>query len=385
MALVPDTLLEKLNSLIVVLNPQGNVDYVSPSVKRILGFEPMELMGNGWWELTRDNDQDRDEIRSLALKQLKQEILLETVPYERLLKTATGGNKWILWNTSKGPAGTLVGIGHDITDRKKAEEQLLEKHKALEQQNKEMKESITYASRIQEAILPDPRLFLLDFADAFVLYQPKDVVSGDYYYYFKRGKKTYVAAIDCTGHGVPGALMSVIANGLLKEVIVKKGLEDAAEILYALDEELYAVLNKDGKATASDGMDVALAIFDHENFTVNFAGAFRPLLIVRDEEVIEIEANRYPIGFYGDTAKQFKAELFSYQEGDHFYFFTDGYCDQFGGEHKKKLNRRRFKELVLSIQSMDMEEQKSFLQYALRNWMQDEPQVDDILVLGIKI
>jgi PAS domain S-box-containing protein len=384
MSLVTDAILAKLNSLIVVVNHQGKVEYVSPSAKRILGFEPEQLLGEGWWELTRIDIIEREAVKELTIQQLQQNSLMESVPYERLLKTATGGDKWILWNTSKGPANTLVGIGHDITDRKKAEQKLIEKHKELEQHNKDMVDSIQYASRIQEAILPDIEKIKNAFSDAFVLYQPKDVVSGDYYFFYQRGSKSFVAAVDCTGHGVPGALMSIIANGILKEVIVKKGITEPSEILYALDEELFAALNKKGEIT-SDGMDVALAVFDSEKNSVSYSGAFRPMLLLRDHELIEFEANRYPIGFYGDVEKIFVSKEIELKKEDTFYFFTDGYCDQFGGELKKKFNRKRFKELLLSLQGMEMEEQQSFLQYALLNWRQDEPQMDDVCIIGVRI
>jgi serine phosphatase RsbU (regulator of sigma subunit) len=343
-------------------------------------------MGQGWWDLTRDNDAERNDIRSLALNQLKQDSLLATLPYERLLKTANGGERWILWNTSKGPMNTLVGIGHDITDRKKAEQQLLKKNKELEQHNKDMVDSITYASRIQEAILPDVQQIRNAFKDAFVLYQPKDVVSGDYYFFHRKKDKVFVAAVDCTGHGVPGALMSFIANSILKEVIIKKGLEEPSEILYALDEELFLSLNKQNSdGVTNDGMDVALGVFDLFKNTLTYSGAFRPMIMIRENEIIEFDPNRYPIGFYGDVKKEFVSRTIELQENDTFYFFTDGYCDQFGGELKKKFNRRRFKELLLSAQSMEMEEQESFLQYALLNWRQEEEQMDDILVMGVKI
>lgn len=386
MSLVTDSILEKINSLIVVVNHSGKVEYVSPSAKRILGFEPEELMGEGWWNLTRDNDSERNDIKALALQQLKQDSLLAALPYERVLKTASGGERWILWNTSKGPLNTLVAIGHDITDRKKAEQQLLEKHEELQQSNKDMVDSIQYASRIQEAILPDVQKIRNSFKDAFVLYEPKDVVSGDYYFFYRKKNKVFVAVVDCTGHGVPGALMSIIANGILKEVIIKKGLEEPSEILYALDEELFLALNKQNDSVVTnDGMDISLGVFDLEANTMTYSGAFRPMLLIRNNEVIEFEGNRYPIGFYADVKKEFTSKEIRLQEDDTFYFFTDGYCDQFGGEHKKKFNRKRFKELLLSAQSMEMEEQESFLQYALLNWRQEEPQVDDILVMGVRI
>lgn len=386
MSLVSDAILAKLNSLIVVVNHHGKVEYVSPSAKKILGFDPEQLIGEGWWNLTRIDELERADIKALTFQQLKQDSLHESVPYERLLKTATGGDKWILWNTSKGPANTLVGIGHDITDRKKAEQKLIEKHKELEQHNKDMVDSIQYASRIQEAILPDIQKIKNAFDDAFVLYQPKDVVSGDYYFFYQRGSKTFIAVVDCTGHGVPGALMSFIANGILKEVIIKKGIEEPSEILYALDDELFNALNKqNSEGVTNDGMDVALAVFDSEKNTVNYSGAFRPMLLARENELIEFEANRYPIGFYGDVEKIFVSKELELKKGDTFYFFTDGYCDQFGGEFKKKFNRKRFKELLLSLQGMEMEEQQSFLQYALLNWRQEEPQMDDVCIIGVRI
>lgn len=385
MSLVTDAILEKLNSLIVVVNPAGDVEYVSPSAKRILGFEPEQLVGEGWWNLTRDNVEDRQSIKALTLQQMKQEALLETAPQERLLRTANGSERWILWNTSKGPDNTLVGIGHDITDRKKAELKLLEKNSELVQHNKDMLDSIQYASRIQEAILPDVEKIKNAFKDAFVLYQPKDVVSGDYYFFYQRGNKAFVAAVDCTGHGVPGALMSFIANGALKEVIIKKGVEEPSEILYALDEELFLALNKSKDGVVSlDGMDVAIGVFDFVEQTFSYAGAFRPVLVVRDNELIEMEASRYPIGFYADVQKVFTTKTIDIKQNDAFYFFTDGYCDQFGGERKKKFNRKQFKELLLSAQDMEMSEQEAYLQYVLLNWRQEEPQVDDILVMGIK-
>ena len=384
MSLVTDAILAKLNSLIVVVNQQGKVEYVSPSTKRMLGFEPEQLLGEGWWDLTRIDILEREAVKELTMQQLQQNSMVESLPYERLLKTATGGDKWILWNTSKGPANTLIGIGHDITDRKKAEQKLIEKHKELEQQNKDMLDSIQYASRIQEAILPDIEKIKNAFSDAFVLYQPKDVVSGDYYFFYQRGSKSFVAAVDCTGHGVPGALMSIIANGILKEVIIKKGITEPSEILYALDEELFAALNKKGEIT-SDGMDVALAVFDSENNSVRYSGAFRPMILLRDNELIEFEANRYPIGFYADVEKIFVSKEIEFKKEDTFYFFTDGYCDQFGGELKKKFNRTRFKELLISLQGMEMEEQHSFLQYALLNWRQAEPQLDDVCIIGVRI
>lgn len=386
MSLIANSILEKLSSLIIVVNQNASIEYVSPSTKRVLGFDPEQLMGGGWWNLTFDNEQELSTIKALVFEQITTEFEIDIAPYERLLKTARGEEKWFLWNVSKGPENTLISVGHDITDKKKAEQEVALKHKELEQQNKDIVDSIQYASRIQEAILPDIKKIKNAFKDAFVFYAPKDVVSGDYYFFYQRNNKAFVAAVDCTGHGVPGALMSIIAHGILKDVIVKKGIEEASEILYALDEELFLSLNKKSNETVTyDGMDVALGVFDFDKNELTYSGAFRPMLLIRDNAFIEFEGNRYPIGFYADVKKEFVSKTIKLKEDDTFYFFTDGYCDQFGGENKKKFNRKRFKELLLSAQSMEMDEQESFLQYALLNWKQEEQQVDDILVLGIKI
>ncbi|MBW7866901.1 MAG: SpoIIE family protein phosphatase [Brumimicrobium sp.] len=391
MSLINDAILEKLNSLIVVVNPVGKVEYVSPSVKRILGFEPTHLLGNAWWDLTFMDKVEGLANRDLICQQIKQDSMIETVPQERLLKTATGGERWVLWNTSKGPDNRLVGIGHDITDRKKVELKLIEKNTELAQQNKDILDSIQYASRIQEALLPDVKKIKNAFQDAFVYYQPKDVVSGDFYFFFERGNKTFVAGIDCTGHGVPGALMSFIANSLFKEVIVKRGIEEPSEILYALDEELKLVLQKkENQITSSDGMDVAMTVFDFENQVFSYSGAFRPAILIRHNELIEFAPNRFPIGQYGDVRKKFTTQSITIQPNDTVYLFSDGYIDQFGGREEstgksKKFNKRQFKELLLLVQDMEIEEQEAYLQYVFNNWKQDEPQLDDILVIGIKI
>ncbi len=386
MSLVTDAILEKINSLIVVVNHLGEVEYVSPSAKRILGYEPEQLMGQGWWNLTRYDQSESKLVRELALKQVQGREQLQNAPYERLLKTAGGNEKWILWNTSAGPMNTLVGIGHDITERKKAEEKMSQSHFQLAVQNKEMLDSINYASRIQNAILPDVNEIKKHVGDAFVFYQPKNVVSGDYFFFHASDEKLFVAAVDCTGHGVPGALMSVIANGLLKDVIVKKGVTDPSEIMYALDAALEKVWTENNKTeTSSDGMDIALLVIDKKQKTFRFAGAFRPLLLLRSNEITEFAGSRFPIGHYADIKKTFNCIEESYEANDTFYLFSDGFPDQFGGEDKRKFNKKRFKELLLTAATMEMDEQESFLQYALNNWKQQEIQTDDILVLGLKI
>jgi len=380
------SILSQLNILILVVNQQGNIEYVGPSVKPLLGYEPESLLGQGWWDLTRKNERERFSNKTEIVNILNGKEAIKPVSFERAITASDGTIKWILWNISYNDNNTLIGIGHDITTRKRAENLLQEKNKELQLKNTEIGQSIEYAKRIQEAITQEPGMLNMLFGDAFILYKPRDIVSGDFYWYYKKGNKVFVAAVDCTGHGVPGAMMSVMANGLVHEAIVKKGIENPGDILNAIDSELSARLSKaDGTVATPDGMDIALTVFDYDTLTVSYAGAFRPLILVRNNEITEYRGSRYPIGFYEDVVKTFDTQTIPLQQGDRIYLFSDGYVDQFGGEERKKLNRKRFYELLLNIQTMKMEEQKAYLEYAFTNWKQDEIQTDDILVVGLEV
>lgn len=383
-----NTILERLNNLIVVANPEGAVEYVSPSVKAMLGYEPAELLGDGWWNNTKSNEDEVVLFKDYIKSQFESSgsLGLKEVSYERQLKTASGVSKWILWNMSVGPDNSVISIGSDITKRKEAEKALEEKNSNLSQQNEDIIDSIQYARKIQDAILPNVASISQSVADAFVLYLPKDVVSGDFYWYYKKNNKIFIAAVDCTGHGVPGALMSVVGNSILKDVIVKREIESPAEILEVLDKDVNNLFQKeDSYDVMSDGMDMALVVIDLETNLLNFAGAMRPLWIVRNNEVIDIKGDRFPIGYFYGVEKTFNNVEFQLKNDDQIYLFSDGYADQFGGEKNKKFNRKKMKELLVSINSMTGKEQEGFLDYALKNWRQEIEQTDDVLVVGLKI
>ncbi len=383
-----NTIIERLNNLIVVANQEGTVEYVSPSVKTMLGYEPSELLGNGWWNNTKSNEEDNVLFKDYINNKFESNRNSEDkeVSYERQLKTANGISKWILWNMSVGPDNSIISIGSDITKRKDAERALEEKNNNLQQQNEDIIDSIQYARKIQDAILPRVSAITKSVADAFVLYLPKDTVSGDFYWYHKKENKIFVAAVDCTGHGVPGALMSVVGNSILKDVIVKRGIEDPSQILETLDSDVNNLFQKeDSYDVMSDGMDMALAVIDLETNRLTFAGAMRPIWIVRDNEVIEIKGDRFPIGYFYGVEKTFTNVEVELKKDDQIYLFSDGYADQFGGEKNKKFNRKKMKELLVSINAMSGIEQQSFLDYALKNWRQEIEQTDDVLVIGLKI
>jgi PAS domain S-box-containing protein len=385
MQTISDLVLDKLNTLLVIVNSKGEVEYVSNSSKALLGFEPEQLLGDNWWIIPRQSINEGNLVKEKILSIMLHDSYQVEQGFEHALKTSNGLIKWFKWSSTVMSDDKLIGIGIDITEKKKTEQKTLEINRVLTEKNKEITDSISYAKKIQEAILQNDSFLKTRFKDGFVLYQPKDIVSGDYYFFYENDENKYVAVIDCTGHGVPGALMSVIANSLLKEVFYNKSITQPDEILYALDELLFDSLNKNNQEEIRyDGMDIALCAINKKTNVLSFAGAMRPLFLVRENEMIEIKGSKFPLGYYFDK-KEFLLNTIQLYENDRIYLTTDGYADQFGGNNNKKLNRKAFKELLLSLNGMDGDEQNSFLDYALKNWKQDEEQTDDVLVVGFFI
>jgi PAS domain S-box-containing protein len=378
-----DQILDRLNTLIVVLNNDGSVDYVSRSANELLGYEPSHLLGNNWWEKTRFTKPEGTEIKNKILR-LFEANKRNVNSFEHLLKTKEGGQKWFSWDISMLNDEQLVGFGHDITEKKQSEKRLIESNKKLLQQNKDITDSIYYAKRIQESILQNSDGLQKLFKESFLLFKPKDIVSGDYYWFHEDENYKYVAAVDCTGHGVPGAMMSMLANSLFKEIFMNQKLSDPKEILYALDSELSLAVSKNNEP-CNDGMDVSIARVSKTSLELCFAGAFRSVIISGKEGLTELKGSRYPIGSYSDVDKQFEKTCFQLQANDCVYLFSDGYIDQFGGEKEKKLNKANFKELLREVYLMPMDEQEAFLEYSFNNWKQDNDQTDDVLVIGIKL
>ncbi|NQV53997.1 MAG: SpoIIE family protein phosphatase [Flavobacteriales bacterium] len=255
----------------------------------------------------------------------------------------------------------------------------------LEEKNKEITDSITYAKRIQEAILPPLRNVLKALPNSFVLYKPKDIVAGDFYWMESLGDWVVFAAADCTGHGVPGAMVSVVCNNALNRSVREFGLDQPAAIL---DKTLELVLEQfeSSDEEVKDGMDIALCALNTKTRTLQYAGAQNPLWIKRisSTELEEIKPDKQPIGKYSDP-KPFTNHTLQLEAGDTFYIFSDGYADQFGGPKGKKLKYKPFKELLLSINSKAMEEQKQIIDHRFEAWKGDLEQVDDVCVIGVRV
>lgn len=256
----------------------------------------------------------------------------------------------------------------------------------LEYKAKEMEDSIRYAGSLQRSILPNEQLFRNAFEDAFVLFRPKDIVSGDFYWFADYGDDLYFAVGDCTGHGVPGAMVNIAGNTLLKQIIKMEGVSDPAEIIAHLDSELVALFNDNLTAGQTlDGMDIVFCKFNLKQMKGWYCGAGRPLVRVRDGELLEFKKGLHAVGLDIFGHKEFTTHEFELQAGDLFYLFSDGYTDQFGGENVKKFNRKRFRSLLQSVSDLRMEQQKKELKLTLQNWMGHHEQIDDVCVMGIKV
>jgi ligand-binding sensor domain-containing protein/serine phosphatase RsbU (regulator of sigma subunit) len=252
--------------------------------------------------------------------------------------------------------------------------------------NKEITDSIQYAQHIQSAVLPDEDIISSRLNDYFILFKPRDIVSGDFYWVSTKGKKTIVVAADCTGHGVPGAFMSMLGISLLNEIVTSGDGLTAADILNQLREDIKRTLSQTGKSDeAKDGMDMSLCIIDTEDFMTQFAGAYNPLCLVSNDVMIVYKGDKMPIGIHFTREYHFTNHVFQLKDGDVFYMFSDGYADQFGGPERKKFKSCNLRDLLLTIHKKPMPEQKAILDKTIEDWKGNEAQVDDIMVMGVRI
>ncbi|MGE0566473.1 MAG: SpoIIE family protein phosphatase [Bacteroidia bacterium] len=264
---------------------------------------------------------------------------------------------------------------------------IIEKQKEIvDQKNSEITESIQYAKRIQDAKLPLMDTILDSFPNCFVMFQPKDIVSGDFYYYYKTNSHIFIAAADCTGHGVPGAIMSMIATERLDDAFAQTS--ELSEILSKINKGIKVSLKQDENAINSrDGLDIALCRFDISKRELHFSGANRPLWLIRKgtNVITEYKPTKASIGGFTKLEQEFVSHNIELNKGDTIYLFSDGYADTFGGEKDKKLTTRKFKEQLISIQNLEMKEQEKHLTDFIEDWRGSVEQIDDILVIGIRV
>jgi serine phosphatase RsbU (regulator of sigma subunit) len=276
----------------------------------------------------------------------------------------------------------LRNLNEEISSQR---DEIQKQNYAIEKQQVQITDSIIYAQRIQKAVLPPDNLFKEILPYHFILFKPRDIVSGDFYWIKKIEKYIIVTAADCTGHGIPGAFVSMLGMSLLNNVTTGKIHKKANLILEELREHIKSSLRQTHEnESQDDGIDMALCIIDTENLTLQFAGANNPLFIVRNEQLTVIEPTLNPVGIYF-REKEFANNEYQLEKNDNIYMFSDGYSDQFGGPEGRRFMSQNFRDLIISIQKYPMPQQKNMLEKKFNEWKGKTRQIDDILILGIKI
>jgi len=251
---------------------------------------------------------------------------------------------------------------------------------------KQVTDSILYAKRIQDAILPPDSFIKSLLPDSFVLFKPKDIVSGDFYWFDHKEDVVYFSTVDCTGHGVPGAFMSLVGHNILKDIVTNTNLKKPGEMLSQMRDQVIKTLHADTDGNrAKDGMDMTLCSLNRKTLELQYAAAYNALYVVRNEELIEYPANKFPIGAFIGDKKNFDNHVVQLQKNDTIYLFSDGYADQFGGERGKKFMVGNFRKLVLKVSASPISEQKAIFEQTISDWQGEREQVDDILLMGVRV
>lgn len=363
---------------VIICGPKGTLEWINAGMVRLLGYtlEEWKEQGSTLQEISYNPDIGEKVNFSINNKQ--------TVSYESLNFTKDGRKLWVQSTLTpilneKGNIKKLVVIDTDITERKHDENIIQEK-------NREITDSIYSAKRIQHALLASDTLLKKQLPEHFILYKPKDIVSGDFYWAHMIDNKFVMITADCTGHGIPGAFMSLLNIAYLNEAINEKRINSPEKILEYVRSQIINSLNPEGSEVESrDGMDAVLCVYDFKGLWLRFAGANNPLWVIRNNELIKFKTDKMPVGMHHGEEKAFTAHTLGLRKGDIVYTFTDGYADQFGGPSGKKFKYKALKELLLSIQQKTMEEQKIVLNSTFEKWRGNLEQVDDVLVIGIRI
>jgi len=272
-----------------------------------------------------------------------------------------------------------------LLSKRRMNNKLTEQKEQIEVQNRAITSSIQYASKIQNVILPKEQLFDDYFSEHLLFFKPRDVVSGDFYFLQKVNQYIVFAAVDCTGHGVPGAFLSMLGSAYLNEIIRRKEAEEAAQVLDLLRNQIKNLLQQTGeRREQKDGMDMALCVLNTETNELQYAGAYNPLILIRDGKLLEYKGDRMPIAI-SRKEKPFTNHFIQLQKNDQIYLYSDGFADQTGGEKNKKYKSKKFKTFLLQNSNLNMKDQKAIIEMEFSTWKGHNKQIDDATVLAVKV
>lgn len=357
---------------------------VSPSALKYTEYEKVEdLLGKNVPETFYHNPEDTGKMLEI-LKENNGKV----TNFELLLK-AKGGkliefetNSHFIYDDYDNIIG-IEGVLRDISEKKKAEKKLRESEEKIRIAHRNITDSIDFAKTIQQSLLTNEKLIDSYFKRYFLLFKPKDKVSGDFYYINKIGSRIYFTVADCTGHGVPGAFLSIIGITYIHEIVRRKKVENPAIVLNTLRERIKRTFNAFGNES-TNGFDIAFCILNIKNNVLQYSGAFNPLVLIRDSKLHNYPAVRNPVGYYLHE-ESFKNKEIQLLKGDQIYLFSDGFQDQFGGQLNRKFSSKAFKDLLLEVSALPIDEQKEALESSFEKWRKNNEQIDDITVLGIEI
>jgi serine phosphatase RsbU (regulator of sigma subunit) len=339
------------------------------------------------------NEKSREQLLEVETKyqteNKEKEIQLKNMELQRSEEKVRSKNIFIIVFASLSLVLLLLAyFAYRLYKQKKlAGNEILLQKNIIEEKNKSITDSIRYAQYIQESILPDTDMAYQLMHESFVLYKPKDIVSGDFYWIVPSAEYVYIAVVDCTGHGVPGAFMSMVGHNALRNAIKQLGTPSTAEVLAFLQEEVKELFRHNyHSASIRDGMDIALLRLDRKRMELQFSGANNPVCIIRNNQLIEFKGDKAGISANSEhPGHEFKQHIIPLEKADAVYLFSDGYADQFGGPKGKKFKYRQLQELLLSAWSRPMNEQKNIFERTIESWRGQLEQIDDILLLGFRI
>ncbi len=370
--------------LIIRLSTIGQFFYANPIVSSFMHIEPNDLINKSLGEVNMSDALHKyfketiDTIKSYPNKTLAEITVpatIEGIQADRIMSFAA------IPEFNENELETILFVGHDITEAKQIELEIQDKNRKIE-------DSINYAQRIQTSILPDIRSVRQHLPKSFILYKPRDVVSGDFPWFFNRGNDIYLAVVDCTGHGVPGALLSFVGYFLLNNIVDHERKMTASEVCDMLHFGVRKTLKQDSEeAEARDGMDIAFCKVNHLEKELQYAGAHRPLYMLRDGELTEFKGDRKAIGGIPHRKKEeenFTNYVIRYKRGDKFFFFSDGLPDQLGGPEEKKYSPKRIREMILEHKDLPIEKYSSLFAEDFEVWKGEGKQIDDVLLIGIE-